>query len=261
MVKNVLSSLFAVFLFALGAAGSFYFVQWQEKQKESQELVEGEPVVTEPDSAATETATTSAATPEQPTDPLPVPVRPQSMTAEQIVRTASQYRSQVEQLKHREAELETQEARLRLTEQDLTQRKLEIDGMLKQIQDYVQKGENLLASIQSERQLLQAEKESRDKELQQIKDARSIPTGMQQQNVVKSAQLLGGMKETEAAAVIKKLVNDGSMNYALQLLDNIGERDAAKIISALGSEDSDLVSELMIAMKDMVREEPTTTKR
>ena len=260
MVKNVLVSLFAVFLFALGAGGSFYFSQWQEKQKDAEELAatEGELPA---DLAATDTATTATVTTEKPSDPLPTPARPATMSAEQIVRYASQYRQQVEQLQKREADLIRQESRLDLAAKDVDQRKMEIDGMLKQIQGYVQQSQTLLGNLQAERQMLQDEKDLRDKEMQQINDSRSLSPEVQQQNLSKSAQYISGMQDKDAAAVIKNWVNDGKMDYALQVLENVSERDASKIMSALGEEDQVLVAEMLVALKDMDRPEPATKKR
>ena len=211
MVKNVLVSLFAVFLFALGAAGSWYFVQWQEKQKESEEqsldLPEtgagGEPTASPEDTTTLETAA-----------PMPMAVPSGSLTAEQVVRVAGQYRQQVEQLKKREQAVLEQEAQLRLAQQDLDQRKKEIEGILQQVRETTERSEKLLEKLQTERLELDQKKADLEKKAEEVESAQMLPPEIEQANMKKVARWLQGMGQQEAAAVIKYHANQGEIEKA-----------------------------------------------
>jgi len=280
MIKTILSSLFAVFLFALGAAGSWYFVQWQEKQKELDQQSEsvtseiamdddGHQPMADDESHSAHGAAASAHS-----EPMEVPVRSGAMTAEQIVRTASLYRQQVEQLKRREVDVESQESHLRLAQQDLDQRKMEIEGILKQVQGYVEQSDRTLSEIairrselqdelaevkkqreelQKERDAFQNEREGRNQEVQQSNEATDVLDEAQLQNLQKTALLFGSVNQEAAAGIIREFANQGKMNYVAQMLDRMEERDASKIIDALGS-DPALVTQLMEELQNMKRE-------
>ncbi len=260
MIKNVLSSLFAVFLFALGTAGSWYFVQWQEEKATVDEVGELDSAnrlpLKGPDS---ETNLAESELADVPVQAMAVPVRTGAMSAEQIVRAAGQYRHAIEQLKRREAAIEGQESQLRLAQQDLDQRKMEIEGILKQVESKLEQGQELMKQIVEEKSRLGSLKEEVLKEKESLQEAKSVPPEVEKANLSKMAMLLGGMNEVDAAEVIKAFANKGDMNFALRILDNIEDRDASKILDSLGN--SDLVAEIMEAYRELKRDESSLRKR
>jgi flagellar motility protein MotE (MotC chaperone) len=259
MIKNVLVSLFAVFLFALGAAGSWYFVQWQEKQKAAKEEQ-----LDLPDNGAAADATSSDADaastiPTSANGPMPMAVPSGSLTAEQVVRVAGQYRQQVEQLKKREQAVLEQEAQLRLAQQDLDQRKKEIEGILQQIRETADRSEKLLEKLQIERQDLDQKKTEIDKKVEELESAQTLPPAMEQANMKKVARWLQGMGQQEAAAVIKYHANQGEIEKAVKMLSSVEDRDVSKILGEI--KDETLVAELFDALTQMRGEDAPPTRR
>lgn len=304
MIKNLLVSLFAVFLFALGAAGSWYFLQYQEQQKQ---LAEGEhPAEEEDDShaAPTETTPTSATAPADhgasaaeshgshgashakeshgSDKMMSSPVAGRSMTPEEIVRYGFQYKKNMEVLKQKNEELKNNEMRLQLIQKDVDQKKMEIEGMLKQLQQTATATELLMQDTQRERQTLATEREALEQEkralttekdsLQKQLDeskknssssggANGAPQGAnqasnaaEQQNVEKVALILAELDEVTAAAIVKDLANKGKIEYVLQILDRIEPRNVAGILNAMG--DTELTSQLTEAYRGLTRPEP-----
>ncbi len=306
MIKNLLVSLFAVFLFALGAAGSWYFLQFQEQQKQ---LAEGEHPTEEEDSheAPTETAATSTTAPSDHGSSaaeshgfhgtsqakeshgsdkmMASPVAGRSMTPEEIVRYGFQYKKNMEVLKQKNEELKNNELRLQLIQKDVDQKKMEIEGMLKQLQQTATSTELLLQEAQRERQALATEREtleqekktlttekdSLQKQLEESKKSSSsnggsngAPQGAnqasnaaEQQNVERVALILAELDEAAAAATVKDLANKGNMEYVLQILDKIEPSDVAGILDAMG--DPELTSQLTEAYRNLKR--PESSKR
>ena len=91
MIKTVLSSLFAVFLFALGAAGSWYFVEFQKKQAEeqSEEAVMIDELTTAPVSA------------DQPAEGLPGLLRAPAAVADLALEDATEVRDDADRVTRR----------------------------------------------------------------------------------------------------------------------------------------------------------------
>jgi flagellar motility protein MotE (MotC chaperone) len=259
MIKNVLVSLFAVFLFALGAAGSWYFVQWQEKQKttEEEQLEVPENGMASSDEANDESMAKNPGG--QESSSMPLAVRSGPMSAEQVVRAAGQYRQQVEQLKQREESVAQQEAQLRLAQEDLEQRKREIQGILDQIRVTAERSEQLLQKLQSERQALDQKKTELDEQAKKLQSSDAIPPEVEQANIKKVARWLQGMGQQEAAAVIKYHANQGEIEKAVKMLSSVEDRDVSKILGEI--KDETLVAELFDALTKMRSEEATTARR
>ncbi len=252
MIKTVLSSMFAVFLFALGAAGSWYFVQFQEKKQAEASL----------DSSFDSTLTPVSSTATDETGDsvdMPIPVHARAMSAEEVFRFGAMNRRAAESVRKKEAELRADEQRLQLMRQDIEGQKTEVEGILKQSQSTMESAERMLAQVQQELQTLAAEKEKRLEELEDIKKRTEIPDANKQANIKKMAELLSGMGDTDSAEVLKTLANSGKMEDALRLLDQIEPRDAAKILDAL--DDPGLVADLTEAYQQLRRYETKPKKR
>ena len=241
MIKTLLSSLFAVFLFAMGAIGAWYFVQFQEKKEQekiaAEEMVDAEDLnVTglSSDDPASDLADDGRENPSSTMRTrLPAPVRNKTMSSTEAFQHGILVAEQAKDAKAREERLQEQETQLNLARKDLDQQKLVIEGVLQQVKTYAAQADSLLVKVQQERNELKAEKEQRQKDLEEIKSARSVPTEVEKMNVKKLAGFLGGMDENKAAEILKSLANSGNMNYALMLLDSVEQRDASKLLDAI----------------------------
>ena len=255
MYKVALSSLFAVFLFALGAVGAWYF-----QQQAAQRNGSASPLLATdaPENAASKPSTGATARDRSEAE-MPIPVHAKSMSAEELFRYGAMNRASLESLRQREESVRKEELRLQLVQQDIEGQKREVEGILTQTQHALEAAEQLLAQIQQQRQTLASEQQQRQQELEAIQRVNTVPDADKQANIKKMAELLGKMSETDAAEVIKNLVDKGSTDYVLQLLDNIEQRDAAKILDALGS--PDLVADLTEGYRELKRYEQTRKRR
>lgn len=247
MYKVALSSLFAVFLFALGAVGAWYFQQQTAATEEKSSPLAASDL--EETAARPSTLTRETAQRQEPE--MPIPLHAKSMGAEELFRYGAMNRASLESLRQREELVRKEELRLQLVQKDLEGQKREVEGILTQTQHALEAAEQLLAQIQQQRQVLAAEKQQRQQELEEIRQVKEVPDADKQANVKKMAELLGQMTETDAAGVLKSLVDKGSTDYVLQLLDQIEQRDAAKILDAL--ESPTLVADLTEGYRELKR--------
>lgn len=248
MIKSIANSLFAVLLFALGAAGSWYFTEYlAEKESVNEEQLQSppSPVLPREADAATDRTTAEAAAAK-----LPVPFHGRAMSAAEVFRYASVNRKTMETLRQKEEELRQEELRLQLVQKDIEGRKLEIEGVLRQTQTTLEAGERLLSDMQIEAQNLAKQRELQQQELENVKEAQA-PSAERMANVKVTAGWLESMSPEDAAETLKNLANNGKMDLALQLLSYIEQRDVAKILDALN--DPTLVAELTEGFREITR--------
>lgn len=241
MIKTFVYSMFAVFLFALGGAGSWFYLQMEasaEQAKEDKSVGARTVSTTTPAGFASLTADIAAAS-----DTLmPVPIQSTTMSPEESFRFGAINRKYHENLRKREDKIDKEKMRLKLAHKDIEARQLEIEGMLTQVNDTLTAGEKLLSEIKQASAKLSTEQQdvtTRIESLQQLED--DSQSG-EQVSVKLVAGWIQSMKDTKAAAIIRELANDGKMDYALNLMAYIEERNAAKILAAM--DDSVLAAEL-----------------
>ena len=255
MIKSIVNSLFAVLLFALGAAGSWYFAEYRaqkESVSEEQSPSRLAPLLPrEADPAADSIAGAAAVA------KLHVPFHGRAMSAAEVFRYASVNRKTVETLRQKEEDLRQEELRLQLVQKDIEGRKREIEGILKQTQTTLEAGERLLSELQLAAQNLAKQRELQQKESETLKQAQA-PSAERMKNVKVTAGWLESMRPEDAAETLKNLANKGNMDFALQLLGYIEERDVAKILDALN--DPILVADLTEGFQDLTRPQKKRTR-
>jgi flagellar motility protein MotE (MotC chaperone) len=254
MIKTALFSLFAVFLFALGAAGAWFIVQYQSDKEgneaESSETSEDQEIGPHGEAPPSSDHASHDAH-------LPVAVRGRPMSAEELFRFGAMNRKNIEAIKHKEEELHKEEMRVELLKKEIEGRKREVEGILQQTQQAVDVGQKLLNQLREQQQQLNSEKEQLQKQQEEFRKAKDTPNEDKQANLKSAAGWLQSMKSEDAAEALKELANDGKMDFALQLLANIEERNAAKILAAM--KDPTLVADLTEAFRELKR--PPATKR
>lgn len=256
MIKTVLSSLFAVFLFALGAAGSWYFVEFQKNRTEepSEETALIDELTTAPTSIDEPVQAEEGSSKD-----LPIPVHARAMSAEEVFRIGALHRKNIEAIKKREERLASEEMRLKLVQDDIKAYKQEVEGILKQTQSGVETGETLLDQIIQQRQALATETKQRQQELDEIREATTVPDAVEEANVKDWSKLIGSMAEEKAAALLKELIQKGNMKLALQLLSTMEERNAVKVLDQI--DDPVLLADITERFREMPQPPPKTKKR
>ncbi|MGB6044898.1 MAG: hypothetical protein WBF93_17215 [Pirellulales bacterium] len=244
MAKFLLFTLFGLFSFALAAAGSWIFVQQRAEQDAKAAEVAAataEPTVA-PNSSALESANS-----------LPVVLRGRPMSAEEAFRYGAAFRSQQETLKKREQALKGDEVKVKLMKDDLKVQQRELEGLLSQVRELLKNGEALAAKVAQDQNQLEQDRQAAQSNLDQLKQAELANDRSEQLNVKQVSGWFQSMPAENAAEYLRELSNDGKLDSALELLSNIEERDAAKILVAM--KDPALVAQLTETFRGLKRPE------
>lgn len=244
MARFLLYSLFGMFFFALAAAGSWFLLQNRANEKAEETKVE----VTPDGMTVAQTAS-----PAESADPLPVAVRGRPMSAEEAFRYGAAFRNQQEALKTREQALKDDQMKVKLMQDDLKVQQRELEGLLSQIRELLKNGEELVATIQQDKNQLELDRQAAQSNLDELKQAELAYDKSEQTNVKQLSRWFQSMPPESAAEYLRELSNDGKMDSALELLSNIEERDAAKILVAM--QDPTLVAQLTEKFRGLKRPE------
>lgn len=222
VVKSILFSIFAVSLFAAGAVGSWYMTNLAKKDAPEETAVE----------SVAETNESEVSSPLVDLSEMGTPVLPKAMSAEDLFRISAMNKKNIELQKKQRESLRQEKLKLKLAEKDLDVRKQEIEGILKQSQRAVAEAENMVVQLQNEIQKLKADKAAAEAQAPEVPGAMSQDV---QANIKKVSQWFALMPAESASQQIKALMNDGKKDFVLQVLGNMEQRNAAKILTGLDS--------------------------
>lgn len=247
MFKNLLYSMFAVGLFASGAVGAWYFLEFTQKQQAQAE--------TAPDPAAEARLESRPTEQDLPlfsdggeADRLPVPVHAKVTSAEDIFRWEQMNGEAELELKRQRELLKQEESRLKTTHKDLEAQHRELEGQYLQIQEALATAEKMVTRIQKAAEGLKAEKEALDKQRAETEKSTQGANVERETNIKSMANLVQGMPPERAAETIEGLVRDGKLALVLQMLRNIEPRNAAKILGNIS--DNEILMELIAAFPE-----------
>lgn len=255
MRSAVLMLLFAGAAFSASAAGS-WFLQSKIQQAAAPTAAGDSPMPTAPDAAAT------------PVDPnvpltaggdLPVAVRPQPMSVEEILRFGIGLRKREEQLKTREAAIDREQSRIQVALADIRGEQQHIESLHAKLQGQAEVCRSILTEVQQARQKLAAERDQAQQQFDEFEEVRLESDEQESENIKKMSVWFQGMEPQKAAGAIEQLVEDGKIDLAVRLLSNFEERDAAKILSAL--DDYALMVELAERFKNFKRPPKKVSRR
>ncbi len=190
---------------------------------------------------------------------LPVPVRGERLSVEELFRFGAMYREQQQLLLRREDELQRRQSRLKLIRDDVDGSRREFDGLRAQVDDTATRVKKAFSDLETEQQDFDQEKVSAESELQKLEEARNDANEEETVNLRRISSWFQSMPAEKAAEYIRELSNEGKMESAVKLLGNIEERTVAKILSAM--DDAALVVELTEAFRRAKRPVPKTARR
>ena len=194
--------------------------------------------------------------PDEAEDALPVAVRPGEMSVEEIVRYGLGLKAREAVIRQREESLQRTEAQHRLVLADIDGEQQEIEGLVAQARDQRVASEQLLAQarqerIRSEDVLKQWDEKKQKLDLDREKAARNpAPAGSaddtevdREANVKKLSAVVAGLSPEVSASMMREFANDGKIELAVEILAQLEDRDASKILDAMN--DGKLVNELI----------------
>jgi len=192
---------------------------------------------------------------------LPVPVRPREMSVEELLRYGMGVKEREAAVKQQEELLQKRRVQNQLAQTDIQGERREIDGLRVQVADQLKQAEAMIERLKDVRsQFLQDQSAAAD-QMQQIKHERVEIDAEHMDNTKRLSQWIQSMDSEKAAEVLKTMANDGpqQQEIAVQILRNLEEREAAKILSAI--DDPKLVQLLIEKFRKLKRPPAKTADR
>lgn len=250
-VKSLMKLIaFAGFMFGVSAAGSWW-------------MATHPPHATDEAHAAAATADGATAPHEaalhEVTGELPVPVRPKIISPEELLRNAMSLRTREAALHEQEQAAQQRQTRLELMQADIQGEQTEVEALNAQVKSQIEAATALLARIAEERAAMDQQRLDSEAKLKEFQDAQTKMDAAEAQNIKRMSAWIQGMEAETAASFLRELANDGKMDIAVQILANFEEREASKVLGAIG--DSTLMIELADKFRTLQQPEKETSRR
>lgn len=232
MIKSFLVSMFAIFLFTLGAAGAWFYIQMG-------------PAAESTEDAALDVAGTIQEEP----DPipkfnpgLPAVLRGPDLSPDEMVRLNMAMSAREEQSRQHEEKLREIRIRIQTADADTKAAQREVEGAMSQARQVMEAAEALLNEVQTtltdlkkESQELQKRRDDIDKLEEEMGEGAAA-------NIKAFAEYVEKMPAEVAADLVKEMVQDNKMDDVIQLLKSMEPRNASKLLAEL--DDSPLLAEI-----------------
>lgn len=259
MKKMLLIGIYGLIILGASAGGTWYLRQQDLAAQQAAEA--GPEVAPLAESVGDLAARVDVTNPLQPVeDPaareIPVAVRPEEMSVEEIVRYGLGLKQRESAIHEREEALRRTEAQHRLVLADISGEQQEIEGLLAQAKGQREAAQQLLA--QAQKQKLDSEQLLKDVEEKQKKLAtereKAVAKGAslsndtvvdEAANVKKLVEMISAMSAEGGAKAIRDMANDGNTDQAVQVLTSIEPRTASGIMESLQATDEKLSQELV----------------
>jgi flagellar motility protein MotE (MotC chaperone) len=257
MKKMIGLALYGLILFGVSAGGAWFLKSQQAADQQtaeddtSTEVDEVEMLLQKPDPLLV-----PETTPED--DILPVAVRPQAMSVEEIVRYGLGLKNREQAIRNREEALQRTETQHRLILADIEGEQKEIEGLLAQARDQRMAADELLQRITAKKTELEAER-LKAAEQSAAGGTADILDDEQQANLKDLTEVMQSMTPEGASEVLREFANNGKMDMAVHILANLEERRAAAILDSM--EDKTLLGELVDKFTELKRPPKPQKKR
>lgn len=234
MVKNFLVSMFAILLFTLGGAASWFYVQMVQTNA-------GDEVVDEQPFSPAAMSPNPDPIPPKTEEPLKTVLRGPALSPEELYRFTTATAKTRKQMREEDERLRNRRLRIRAADADTKAAQREVEGMLNEVRGLMRQTEELATEAEEAIQKLQ----NTDAEIKrQSEDLNKLKTdlGATEASRLKTfAEYLQSMPPESSAKAFKAMVNEGKMDYAIQLLRQIEPRNVSKILDQIG--DPELIAQ------------------
>lgn len=232
----------AVILFSVAAGGSWYLQYAQHGEEEPGKVADEKA-----NAKAKASPNKSEAGDKSGNRALPRPAA--SPELEKIAKTAATLQQQQEALKARENQLVLREKQLDTIHDEIKKehKKLdavrkEIEGELQVVQEKLELLEKRSGSVDKARKEADAKIDEFEQKLTKIKPAEI-------KNTRQAATIHERMEPEAAALSIQQMVEKGEMDFAVGILANMRERQAAALLSELAKQESGTSAQLMTRLR------------
>lgn len=238
MFKSFLISMFAILLFTLGGAASWFYVQMVAEQQPDDQSVP-QPILASSTEADPVPRLESLG---KRNGVLPAVISGPELDAEEMFRLSQATKAKREQLLQYEERLREHKNRIKAADADTKSAQREVEGTLKQVRSLMNETEKLLSETKESIGELQKVRADTDRKANELKDAEKEAGAGVAKDVKSFAEYLQSMPPEDAAEAIKEMINNGKMDFAIQLLRNIEARNVAKILAEI--KDATLIAEV-----------------
>ena len=218
-----------------------------------------------------------------------VPVQPQALSAEEIVRHGLNLKKRDEAVRDREAALERVEAQFDLMLNAVVAEKREINGLMEQARGQNRAADEILKRADAKYQeaiTMSASADTRLKEAQELKKASedrggksmpvvapaaaddpAMPVEASEEDRLTNLKNLTGMIQSMTpeggAKYLGEMMDDGRSETAVRVVEKLDQKNAAKILEAMGAiEDGSMkVAELLAQFTELSGTAPAKKRR
>lgn len=257
MKKMLMIGIYGLLILGVSAGGTWYLRQQDLAEQQAAEN-ETDPL---PDSVGDLAEKVDVTNPLKPVEEpknreIPVAVRPEEMSVEEIVRYGLGLKQRESAIHEREEALRRTEAQHRLVLADISGEQQEIEGLLAQAKGQREAAQQLLQQAQQQKQaseqLLkdvedQQKKLSTEREKAAAKGTKLAGDTVVDEaaNVKKLVEMVAAMSPEGGAKAIRDMANDGNSEQAVSVLTSIEPRTASAIMESLQASDEKLSQELV----------------
>lgn len=234
-MKMVIVAIVGLVIFGASAAGSWYVkTQILAPPPEDNE--------TEITDLLADPADTPAAEGEA-TRLMPVAVRDDPMSVEELVRFSLRLKEQNKQLVAKEDEFQKRQVQQQLVLTDVKTEQDVITGLQTKLDKDLTIAESLIIDLNNLRADLKAQEDKVVMAQKELEDKRVEVNGDFESEDKRISSLMQGMSPEKAAASLQEFVDNGELDFAAQLLRHFDDRQAAKILDSI--DNMKLVNELI----------------
>jgi len=242
MFKSFLVSMFAILLFTLGGAATWFSLQLMGSDTAEEDGLNLTPAAKIADADPVPQKVLG------PGGALPAVVRGPDLDAEEMFRLSTATATKREQLAQYEERLREHKLRIKAADADTKFAQREVEGTLEQTRSLMESMEKLLEETKASINNLQKERVETDQKADDLKKLETEAGAGVAANVKSFSEFLQSMPPATSAETIKEMTNNGKMDFAIQLLRNIEPRNVAKILAEI--QDPPLVAEIASRFKD-----------
>jgi flagellar motility protein MotE (MotC chaperone) len=232
----------AVILFSVAAGASWYFQYSQHGDEEPSKTTDEKP------NAKAKAAPGKGAAPEASSNrSLPRP--PMSPEVDKIAKTAAALQQQQESLKAREQQLVVREKQLDTIHDEIKKEHKKLDSVRKEIEGELAVVMEKLDLLEKRSGTVNKARLEADAKLDEFEQKLSKIKPAETKNTKLAATIHERMEADAAASSIQQMVEKGELDFAVGILANMRERQAAAVLSELAKQESGTSSQLMTRLR------------
>lgn len=234
----------AVILFSVAAGASWYLQYLQHADEEPAKVAE-EKVSAKGKSAAR----AGKAVPAEPIANRSIPRPAGSPELDRLAKTAATLQQQQDFVKAREQQLVVREKQLDMIHDEIKKEHKKLDSVRKEIEGELQVVQEKLDLLEKRSGTVDKARKEADARLDEFEQKLTKLRPAELKNTKQAATIHERMEPEAAAQSIQQMVEKGELEFAVGILANMRERQAAALLSELAKQESGTSAQLMTRLR------------